>query len=103
MIADALSWLLILGGGGCVLVGGIGVIRLPDFYSRLHAAGLTDTLGAALTVLGLIVQSGWTLVSVKLAIILVVLFFASPTGSHALAAAARASGLPVWPGTGGRP
>lgn len=93
MILDLLSWLLLLAGGALGIIGGIGIYRFPDFYSRLHAAGITDTLCAMLILLGLALQAGWTLAAFKLALIFVFLFFTSPTASHALANAALHSGL----------
>ncbi len=93
LLRDSLSWLLILGGGFFLVVGAIGVLRLPDFFTRQHAAGMTDTLGAWLLLAGLMVQGGLTLVSVKLLLIVVFLFFTSPTSTHALAQAAIGSGL----------
>ena len=92
------SGLLILSGGFFLITGGIGLHRLPDFYSRTHAGGLTDTLGAGLTLLGLIFhaaaeQSGdWGLVVVKLILILVFLFFTSPGSGYALVRAAFTQG-----------
>jgi multicomponent Na+:H+ antiporter subunit G len=82
-----------LTGAGLVLAGAIGVIRLPDFYTRLHAAGVTDTLGAELIIFGLIIQSGFTLVSVKLVLLGLIVFLTSPTSTHAVANAAYRSGL----------
>lgn len=93
MIIDALSWFLLLGGGLVGILGGIGLLRFPDFYSRLHAAGMTDTLCALMIIAGLILQSGFTLLSLKLALILLFLLFTSPTASHALARAALTDGL----------
>lgn len=93
MIVDILSWILLLGGGLVGILGGIGLLRFPDFYSRLHAAGMTDTLCALMIIAGLILQSGFTLLSLKLALILLFLLFTSPTASHALARAALADGL----------
>lgn len=93
VILDIVSALLLLGGAFFVLVGAIGVFRLPDFYTRLHGAGVTDTLGAGLILLGLMLQAGFTLATVKLLMILVFLFITSPTSCHALAQAARACGL----------
>lgn len=93
LVIDILSWLLIVGGGFFVIAGGIGVLRFPDVYSRMHAAGLTDTLGAALMLFGLMLQAGPTMVTVKLIIILVFLWFTSPTSSYALANAALLAGL----------
>ena len=93
MIIDILSWIFLLAGGALGIVGGIGIYRFPDFYSRLHAAGITDTLCAMLILLGLGLQAGWSIAAFKLALIFVFLFFTSPTASHALANAALYSGL----------
>lgn len=93
LIADILSWVCIAGGSLALLTGGIGVLRLPDFYTRMHAAGITDTMGAGLFILGMILQSGDWLVAVKLLLILVFLFFTSPTSTFALAHAALTSGV----------
>ena len=75
---------------GCffVLAGSIGLLRLPDFFTRLHAAGVTDTLGTGLIITGLLLQAGWSQVSIKLLLILLMLFFTGPTSTHALAKAA---------------
>ena len=93
MIIDILSWVCLFAGGMLGIVGGIGIHRFPDFYSRLHAAGITDTLCAMLILFGLGLQAGFTLAAFKLALIFVFLFFTSPTASHALANAALHSGL----------
>jgi len=90
---DILSWLLLLGGSFIVLTGGIGLLRLPDVYSRMHAAGMTDTLGVGLFVLGMAVQAGFTLVTAKLLIILVFMLFTSPTSTYAVANAVWFGGL----------
>jgi multicomponent Na+:H+ antiporter subunit G len=86
---DGLSWICLVAGSIFVLVGGIGLLRLPDFYTRLHAAGITDTLGAGLILFGLALQSGLTLVTVKLILFFGFLVFTSPTSTHALTKAAR--------------
>jgi multicomponent Na+:H+ antiporter subunit G len=105
-VLDILSWALLLGGCAFMMIGGLGVLRFPDIYARLHAASLTDTAGAGLIVLGLMLQGGWSLVTVKLALILGFLFFTSPTSTHALARTALASGhepqLAPKPGEGGK-
>ncbi|MCR9106417.1 MAG: monovalent cation/H(+) antiporter subunit G [Gammaproteobacteria bacterium] len=90
---DVLSWILLLGGAGFVLIGGIGVLRLPDLYTRMHAASLTDTLGTLLIIGGTMVQAGLTLASVKLAAIAVFLLLTGPTATYALANAALLAGL----------
>lgn len=93
MIIDVLSWICLLAGGVLGIVGAIGIHSFPDFYSRLHAAGITDTLSAMLILLGLGLQAGWSIAAFKLALILVFLFFTSPTASHALANAAKHRGI----------
>ena len=93
LIADILSWLLIMLGCAMSLLGALGVLRLPDVFSRMHAAGMVDTAGAALILTGLMLQAGFTIVTIKLALIIAFLFFTSPTTTHALAAAALDSGL----------
>ncbi|MCM2290322.1 MAG: monovalent cation/H(+) antiporter subunit G [Sulfuritalea sp.] len=85
---DLLSALCLAGGGLFCLVGGIGLMRMPDFYTRMHAASITETLGVGLTLLGLLLLAGWTLVAVKLLMVGALVFFVSPTASHALARAA---------------
>jgi len=75
------------------IIGGIGIHRFPDFYSRQHATGITDTLCAMLILLGLGLQAGMSLAALKLALIFLFLFLTSPTASHALASAAMHSGL----------
>ena len=76
-----------------VLAGTLGVLRLPDFYTRIHAAGVTDTLGAELIVMSLIIQSGFTQMSLKLLLIGVFVLLTGPTATHAVAHAAHTAGL----------
>lgn len=88
----AATGLLALGGLFCV-IGAVGLIRMPDFYTRMHAASVIETLGAGLVILGLIVLAGFTLASAKLVILGALIFFASPTATHALAKAAHECGV----------
>ena len=90
---DVLSWGFLLAGGFFCIVGGIGLIRMPDFYTRVHAAGITETLGAGSILLGLIIQAGLTLVTAKLLMIGVLLFLTSPASTHALTKAALVRAL----------
>ena len=92
-VLDVLSWVMLLSGAGFVLIGGIGILRLPDLYTRMHAASLTDTLGTLLILGGIVVQSGLTLASVKLLAIAVFLLLTGPTATYALANAALLAGL----------
>lgn len=97
---DIVSWFCLAGGALFCVIGGIGVLRFPDFFSRLHGGGITDTLGAGLVLLGLMVQGGWSMITVKLVMILAFLWLTSPTSTHALAKAARSSGLEPLTGDG---
>ena len=82
LVLEVLSWLLLGTGSVLLVIGAIGLHRLPDFFSRTHAAGITDTGAAGLILLGLILQAGLSLVAVKLLLILLFLWFTSPTASH---------------------
>ena len=95
MIATALdiaSWILLTLGGISVLIGGIGALRMPDLYTRMHAASVTDSLGAILVLAGIMLQAGLSLATIKLAAILLFLLLTSPTASNALATAAMLAG-----------
>jgi len=93
VIVDVASWILLTLGGFFVLVGGIGALRMPDLYTRMHAASVTDSLGAMLILGGLVLQAGFTLAAVKLAAILIFMLFTSPTAANALASAALLAGI----------
>ena len=90
---DILSWICLVAGGAFCAIGGLGLVRMPDFYTRMHAASVTDTLGAGLMLLGMMLQAGLSLIAVKLIMIGLLIFFAGPTATHALAKAALARGL----------
>lgn len=90
---DGLSWLCLVGGGFFLIVGAIGILRFPDFFSRLHALGVCDSMGSGLVLFGLMLQGGFTLVTVKLILIFYFVIFTGPTAIHALAAAAQTAGL----------
>jgi multicomponent Na+:H+ antiporter subunit G len=87
------TWICLVAGGFFCVVGALGMLRMPDFYTRMHAASVVETLGAGLILLGLLLQAGLTLVAVKLLFVGVLIFFVSPTATHALARAAMARGL----------
>ena len=90
---DIVSWVLLTAGGFFVLVGGIGALRMPNLYTRMHAASVTDSLGAVLVLGGIMVQAGLTLATIKLAAILLLLLITSPTASYALAHSALLAGI----------
>jgi multicomponent Na+:H+ antiporter subunit G len=89
---DWICALMATGGGFFILVGGIGALRMPDLYTRMHASSLTDTLGSMLILGALMLQGDISLTTVKLAAILVFLLFTSPVASYALGNAALLSG-----------
>lgn len=84
LILDIASWGLFLAGGLAVLSGAIGLVRFPDFYTRIHAAGVTDTGGAELILIGMLLQAPTWIVAVKLIFIGVFLFLTSPVATHAI-------------------
>jgi len=85
--------LLCLLGAFLAIVGTVGVLRFPDFYTRLHAASITDTSAALSLILGMALMSEHWLVLVKLAVIWLLLLITGPTSSHAVANAAHTAGL----------
>jgi multicomponent Na+:H+ antiporter subunit G len=99
MLTDYLSWgLLILGGFLCVS-GAVGLLRFPDFFTRMHAASVTDTLAAGMILAGLMLQAPSWIVFAKLVMILVFILLTAPTSGHALAKAALHAGMkPLLPG-----
>jgi multicomponent Na+:H+ antiporter subunit G len=93
IFVEVTSWFFIVTGALLGVAGGIGIHRFPDFYSRLHAVGITETLCAAMFLIGLSMQTGVSIASVKLLLIFIFLVFSSPTATHALANAALLGGL----------
>lgn len=92
-IVEITSWIAILMGSAFLIIGAIGTLRFPDFWSRVHAVSVTDSAGMLLLTLGMCIQAGFTLITVKLIIIGVFLFITGPTATHAVANAAFVSGF----------
>ena len=92
MIVDILSWISFLVGGFFLLIGSLGMVRLQDFWARLHAASIIDSAGVGLLLLGMILQAGFTLATIKLILIVLFLLITGPTATHAVANAAFVSG-----------
>jgi multicomponent Na+:H+ antiporter subunit G len=95
-VVDLASGVLVVVGTLIALSGGVGLLRLPDFFTRAHAAGLTDTAGIGMISLGLLLRAPDWGVAVRLLLILLFLVLTSPTATHALAQAARRDGVQVW-------
>lgn len=95
MLIDVLSWVCLSVGGFLGITGAVGLLRFPDFYTRIHAASVTDTLCAGLIIFGLMLQGGFGLVLLKLLMLLLILAYTGPTAVHALVKAARQEGLPA--------
>ena len=87
-LINIISSVLIISGSLAIVVGMLGVFRMPDFFTRLHAASIIDTLGTLFIIFGLMLYSGLTLVSIKLLIIMVFVMVTTPTAAHALAKSA---------------
>lgn len=92
-ILDILSWGCLIGGVVFALIGAIGMLRFPDVFARMHAAGIIDALAAGLVLLGLGLQAPTWLVAVKLLLVYVFILFTSPMATHALARAALHGGV----------
>ena len=92
-LLDGVSWIALLAGALFCIVSAVGVLRMPDMFTRAHAAGITDTMGAAFILVGLMFQAGPGLVSLKLLTILIFLFVTSPAATHALVKAAYSRGV----------
>ncbi|MBL4740320.1 MAG: monovalent cation/H(+) antiporter subunit G [Sneathiella sp.] len=93
LILDIGTWISLLIGSFFLLVTGFGLLRFPDLYTRIHAGGMADTLATAIICFGLALQSGFTLISVKLLFVVIFVFLTSPTATYALAQAAFVAGL----------
>lgn len=93
VIIEILSWFLILTGGAFTIIGAVGQLRFPNFWARLHAASVSDSAGVILLILGMCLQAGPTLITVKLLVIGLFLFVTGATSTHATASAALVSGL----------
>ncbi len=96
MVQLIITYLLLAGGLFFLAVSSVGVVRLPDFYSRCHAVGKSETLGSMLVLFGLAVFNGLEVNTWKILIILVFIVLANPTATHIIARAAYRTGLQPW-------
>ncbi|MCG6113647.1 MAG: monovalent cation/H(+) antiporter subunit G [Mesorhizobium sp.] len=93
IVIDTLSWILLMAGSFFLVVGAIGLNRMPDLFSRLQATGVSDTVGAGFLLLGMMLQAGFTLVTVKLVFLLLIFLFTAPVATHAVTRAALSVGI----------
>ena len=96
LLLNLATGLLMLAGGGFAVTGGVGLLRFPDFYTRVHAVGLTDSAGAGLILLALLLQVPDWGTAVRLVLIMLFLLVTGPTATQALAQAARRDGVRIW-------
>lgn len=92
VIIEWISAIFLLAGGFLCISGGVGLLRMPDFFSRIHAAGVTETLATPLLLLGLMLQMEWSLDTIKVLMIMVLVLATNPTATHAMAKAALLGG-----------
>ena len=93
LAVEIASWVLILLGSFFTIVGAFGMVRMPEIFTRMHAASVTDTLGVGFFILGMILQAGFGLVTLKLVFLLILFFFTGPVVTHALAQACLHEGI----------
>jgi multicomponent Na+:H+ antiporter subunit G len=98
---ESITWVLLSLGGFVALTGAVGVLRFPDFYSRLHPAGTADSLAQLLIMIGLVPQVADLQTAAKLVMISILLFITTPTATHAISQAAYLDGLEPWLGDEG--
>ena len=93
MAIGVISAILVIAGSFFILVGAIGLVRMPDVFTRMHATSVTETAGAGLLLVGLMLQTGFSLLTLKLFFVLVLIFLTAPVATHALAQAALQAGV----------
>jgi multicomponent Na+:H+ antiporter subunit G len=96
IIVDIIAIIFLAGGAFFIITGVVGLLRFPDFYTRLHATGKCDTLGQIFIVVGCMIYSGFSLITVKLFLVAAFYLLAGPAATHAIMKAAYATGLKVW-------
>jgi multicomponent Na+:H+ antiporter subunit G len=96
-LAEIIGGVLLVVGSVFCVIGGVGVVRMPTFYSRIHAAGVTDTFGAGFVLLGLVLFAGFSQAAIKLVLVFIFMVITGPTASHALAKSAFAQGFAFRP------
>jgi multicomponent Na+:H+ antiporter subunit G len=93
---NIISTVLMAGGSFFMITGAVGLLRLPDFYTRLHATGKCDTLGEVLIIVGCMIYQGWSFITIKLFFLMLFIFIANPVATHAIMKAAYVTGVKPW-------
>ena len=93
---DVISTIFLAAGSLIMITGTVGLLKFPDFYTRMHATGKCDTLGQILIILGCMIYEGFTFITIKLLLVSAFYLLAGPASTHALMKAAYVTGLPVW-------
>ncbi len=93
---DIISTMFLAAGAFIMITGTVGLLKFPDFYTRIHATGKCDTLGQILIIVGCMIYEGFTFITIKLLLVTAFYLFAGPAGCHALMKAAYVTGVPVW-------
>lgn len=93
ILIDVVSWVLLILGGFFCITSGIGLLRMPDFFTRAHAASILDSMGAGLILFGLALQAPNYLVALKLIFIFFFLIITSLAAIHALALTVNVAGI----------
>jgi multicomponent Na+:H+ antiporter subunit G len=93
---DVISTIFLAAGSLIMITGTVGLLKFPDFYTRMHATGKCDTLGQILIIMGCMIYEGFTFITIKLLLVSAFYLLAGPASTHALMKAAYVTGLPVW-------
>jgi len=93
---EVISTVFLAAGAFFMITGTAGLLKFPDFYTRLHATGKADTLGQILIIVGCMIYEGFSFITIKLLLVSAFYLLVGPTGTHALIRAAYVTGVPVW-------
>jgi multicomponent Na+:H+ antiporter subunit G len=96
LIVDTLAIIFLAGGAFFMITGAVGLLKFPDFYTRLHATGKCDTLGQIFIVVGCMIYSGFSFIGIKLFFVAAYYLLAGPAATHAIMKAAYFTGLKPW-------
>jgi multicomponent Na+:H+ antiporter subunit G len=96
LAVDIIATILLAAGAFFMITGTIGLLKFPDFYTRLHATGKCDSLGQVLIILGCVIYEGFTFITIKLLLVSLFYLLAGPASTHALMKAGYVTGVPVW-------